>query len=531
MTKNNTISIYGSHDASVTFIDHDGLVRVYEYERYVKKRYAMFSSSFDNRADFGSSNVERRSFLGFLKKKLAYTDVKNILYAELNGYDMELIKEFFPNAEFKIIGHHYSHACSGFHSSGFDKAVVFSVDGGGVDANDKGVFTVNTTQIYIGENNVVSHKTSIGRDYGNPYSAVAFLISEIKPGAEGPASENSLAYAGKIMGLCAYGEVRKDWVEHFYNYYNHRGLRKLCADLNIPYGFNSVNGKLSYDLAATSQYVFEQKMNELIFPYVLNHNSDVVLVGGCALNVLYNQKLYEFLKKKNLNLFIPPNPNDSGESYGMFLSEFPECGKQEVAYNGLEVMDYEDFGHYLNNYSNEEATYERIVDYLKDGKIIGIINGNSEVGPRALGNRSIICDPSFEQMKDILNAKVKFREWYRPFAPVCMLEDKDLYFRNSCESKYMSYAPEIREGFRGSLGSIVHADNSTRLQTVTEKQHSVFYNILLEMKRRNHIPVILNTSFNIKGQPILSSLKDAFYVLDNTELDFILTGNKIFSKK
>ena len=172
-----------------------------------------------------------------------------------------------------------------------------------------------------------------------------------------------------------------------------------------------------------------------------------------------------------------------------------------------------------------------IGDLLREGKILGLVYGNSEVGPRALGNRSIICDPSFLDMKDTLNKKVKFREWYRPFAPVCLLEDANDYFTDAFESNYMSYAPSVKDKYREKLPSITHEDGTARLQTVTKDQHFVFWSILNEMKNRAGIPVILNTSFNIKGLPILTSIEDALYVLDNTEMDYVVVEDYIFEAK
>jgi carbamoyltransferase len=520
-----TISIYGSHDSSVTFIDKSGKLRIYEYERFVKKRFAMFSSSFDFRKGMGSNQEERESFLSLIKKNLFNKDINLILYAELNDNDINFIKIYFPNAEFKKIGHHFSHACSAYFSSGFDNALIFSVDGGGMDSG-----SVFTTKAYIGKGNNIQDIFCKNYDFGNPYSAIGFPISEIKPGAEGSSNKNSLVYAGKIMGLCAYGKVIDEWKGSFYDYYNDNNLDRLCQRISVSSGFNSVSAETSYNLAATSQYTFETMMNELILPFVDKYKTNVVLVGGCALNVLYNQRLYETLKEKNLNLFVPPNPNDCGQSYGMFLSEFPELGKEEIVYNGLEILDIENFDNYVSKYKNEDFNFEKLIKHLKNGKIIGIIKDESEVGPRALGNRSIICDPSFPQMKNILNSKVKFREWYRPFAPVCRLEDSEKYFLNSRESSFMSYAPKVRQEYKEQLASIVHVDNTTRLQTTTKEQHSFFYDILSELDKNNFIPVILNTSFNINGLPILTTLQDAFYVLDNTELDFLIVKDKIFEK-
>ena len=176
------------------------------------------------------------------------------------------------------------------------------------------------------------------------------------------------------------------------------------------------------------------------------------------------------------------------------------------------------------------VTHKDVAQLLADNKIIAMFQGASESGPRALGNRSIICDPSISDMKDILNAKVKFREWFRPFAPVCREEDRNVYFKNAYPSEYMSFAPEVKEEYRKVLPAITHADGTARLQTVNSSQHKLFYDILTELRKRNHISVIMNTSFNIRGNPILTTYEDAFYVLENTEMDFIVTEKYLFIK-
>jgi len=526
MNQNKTLSIYGSHDASVTFIDKNKNIRIYEYERFVKKRYAMFSSRFDSVEGKGSNETERNEFLTLIKNNIGDNDIELILYLELDENDKKLLNKFFPKARFELNKHHHSHACSGYFSSKFDNALIFSIDGGGYDFNQ-----VFMTRCHIAKNEEIKEIECPNFDFGNPYSGVAWLISEIKRGSEGK-TLHSLSSAGKIMGLCAYGKVRNEWICHFQNYYNTNDINRLCNNLNIPCSIDCVSGQLAYDIAATSQHVFENKMDELILPFIKKHNINVVLVGGCALNVLYNQKLSEKLKNLNLSVFVPSNPNDCGLSYGMFLSKFPHLGRSnEVCYSGIEILDEENYNFYLQNYPHEDLSISKVADHLINGKILGIINDYSEVGPRSLGNRSIICNPSFPEMKDILNSKVKFREWFRPFAPVCRLKDKDLFFENANESKYMSFAPKIKHSFKNKVQSIVHQDETTRLQTVTEDTHKLFNNILNELELKNNIPIILNTSFNIKGFPILTTYKDAFHVLENTELDFLIIKDKIFSKK
>ena len=526
-TPEQVISIYGAHDASVTFIDKNKNLRVYEYERFVKKRYALYSSMYDHRHDNGSNNEERSNFISLIKNNLYNPDIKLILYLELSSYDMHMLTRYFPNANFKLMNHHFSHAASGYFTSKFIKSLIFSVDGGGID--DAQIYT---TRAYLGENEDIHTIPCTNFDFGNPYSGLGYLISEIKGGDHGIKDIHSLSNAGKIMGLCAYGEVRSEWITHFESYYDTNNLYQLCVDIDIPLCMNSVSGKTSYDIATTSQYVFEKNMDKLILPFIEKYNTNIVLVGGCALNVLYNQKLYERLKKLNLDIFIPSNPNDCGLSYGMFLTMFPEIGKTgEICYNGIEILDEDTFHNFLDTHDYEDMTISKIVTYLKQGKILGIINDNSEVGPRSLGNRSIICDPSFPEMKDVLNSKVKFREWFRPFAPVCRLQDKDLYFDHATESNYMSFAPKIKDSYEHRVRAIVHEDKTTRLQTTTEYTHKFFNDILNQLSIENHLPIILNKSFNIKGLPILTTYEDAFYVLDNTELDYLVIKDKIFKKK
>lgn len=526
INKEQVIAIYGSHDASVTFIDKKGELRVYEYERYVEKRYAMYSHRFDNRSDMGSCEKDRRGFLDLIKSNLKNENIRLILHLEIDNKDAELLKEYFPYADFQLVGHHYAHACSGFFSSNFKEALIISVDGGGWDEGG-----VSTTNVYIGQDDTITQLPSSGIDFGNPYSGIGYLISEVSPSPEGPESIHALSYAGKIMGLCAYGLMRYDWIEPLKEYYKTNDLKKLCQDINLPYGYNTIKEEDSYDLAYTSQHVFEDLMWEFIEPYITKYNTNVVLVGGCALNVLFNQTLKEILDTRHLQLYVPPNPNDCGLSYGMFLSKFHDMGKNEICYSGIEILDKNRQQELIKNYNAVEYDYSDIVKLLKEGKILGCIRDNSEVGPRALGNRSIICDPSFDNMKDILNAKVKFREWFRPFAPVCRFKDSNKYFRYVYESKYMSYAPLVRPEYTRELKAITHIDSTARLQTVTPKDHLFFDSILEELDKQGYIPVILNTSFNIRGKPILTKIEDALYVLDHTELDFVVTDKYIISKK
>ena len=162
-----------------------------------------------------------------------------------------------------------------------------------------------------------------------------------------------------------------------------------------------------------------------------------------------------------------------------------------------------------------------MIELIKDGKIIGVVRGGSEHGPRALGNRSILCDPTIPDMKDILNAKVKHREYYRPFAPVVRLEDVNKYFEWDKECRYMSYCPKVKEEYWDKIPSIVHVDKTARVQTVTKEQNENYYNLIEAFRDETSVPIIFNTSFNLAGEPLVETIDDAIDTLRNSALDYM----------
>lgn len=512
------LSIYGSHDASATFTDKNDDVRVFEYERFIKIRYSCYSIRFDG-CNLGSSDEDRENFLTHIKDNIK-KEPKILLYNNIFDSDFDLIKKVFPSIEeFKEMGHHEAHAACAFYQSPYNESLIFSFDGGGADYG-----IISSTNVYHAKDDNIQNIYRSRLDFGIPYGRIGQSMHEIKDNKDAP----ELVYAGKVMGICAYGDVKDNLLNPINDYFMHGSLERLGSNLGKEMTNHSIKGQESYDLAATSQYVFEHIVFDFIKKYLseFNHKINVILTGGCALNVLFNQKLKEYLKNYNLDLYVPSNPSDCGLSLGQYL-EFDKKKIEPVVYGGLDILDKYNIEKYSETYQYQDSTPQKIVDLITKGKIGGIINGYSEVGPRALGNRSIICDPSFPDMKDILNAKVKFREWFRPFAPVCREEDMHTYFDNSFVSDYMSYAPSVKNEFRNKLPAITHNDGTARLQTVREDSHKLFYDIISLMPNEK---VILNTSFNIKGKPILTTVEDAFYILENTELDFLILENYLIEK-
>jgi len=551
---NKIIAMHGGHDCSITFIDKDDQIRVFEYERFCKERFSMFTFNQDDYLESNSENTTKNKirFIDYVRINLK-EEPDTFLYTDLDENDISFLKQKFPKCSFYRMGHHLAHCTSAYYTSDFDSAVAISLDGGGYDYINESQLNLRTYSAYKFEGTehiTIKHSNDSSEFIFNPgiYGTFGYFISEIKKEyykSNGECNKFALSYAGKIMGLVAFGEIRLEWIEPIRNFYLHHPeeywhpktgrfiFDRLSKEMQVKLGEDCFEGQNSYDLAATNQYVFEELCFSLITPIVDEYNIDIVLSGGCALNVIFNQKLKNYLDKKNLRLHVSPFPNDSGLSFGNFI--YSQGEKVQLnPYCGIDILDRNKIFEYHQKYNKTEqvelCTPNKIVNLITQGKIGGIISGYSEVGPRALGNRSIICDPSFPDMKEIINKKVKFREWFRPFAPVCRIEDKDLFFENAFESQYMSFAPKIKDEYYMDFLSIAHEDQTGRLQTVTSCQHPLFYAILTTMKERNRNPIILNTSFNIKGKPILTTVEDAFYVLENTKLDFVVVENLLFIK-
>jgi carbamoyltransferase len=254
----------------------------------------------------------------------------------------------------------------------------------------------------------------------------------------------------------------------------------------------------------------------------------LIVAGGCGLNILFNTRLQQTL---NRPVFVPPNPNDCGIASGLLLSKMKPKIAVDLTYAGIPVMDEDTLYRILeSNWNSAEFDINNLVDFLTEGKIVGVVRGNSEHGPRALGNRSIICDPTKPNMKDILNDKVKHREWYRPFAPVVRLEDVSKYFEFEGESRWMGFCPKVREEWREILVSITHVDGTARVQTVTREQNEWLYDLLTEFEKKSGVGVLLNTSFNVDGKPILSTYQDALEVFNRTQLDGLVLSNYFIKK-
>jgi len=382
------------------------------------------------------------------------------------------------NAPITYVSHHLSHAAAGYYTSGFDDACVLVIDAIG---------EFETMTIWKGTGNKLKKlwSQSYPHSVGLFYSAMTQRIG-LKP--------NEDEYI--TMGMAAYGEHKnylhammtdfiKDSEKFKFKKNLHRGCQDWRPDLTIAD---------SFELAASTQLMYEILFrNALEKAKTLTKSKNLVLMGGCALNCSANR----FTGRYFDNTWIMPNPGDAGSAIGAVLARHPSWR-----------MTQDEFSPFLGHDMGSQTSNKEIVDYLENNKICGLARGPAEFGPRALGNRSLLADPRGEDIKDQVNA-IKQRQEFRPFAPAILEELTDQYFDMPpgwTNSRYMQVVAQCRHP--QFYPAIVHRDGSSRVQTVPA-DGSPFRQLLELWYDRTGCPMLLNTSLNIKGKPMVNNHVDA----------------------
>jgi carbamoyltransferase len=513
--------------------------------------------------EFGIPNDYHCILIGSMQTEEKY----NVMKARQNFGDMggllmlleeDNVRKVFNTKHIDVCyRHHEHHAWNGYVPSGFDDAVILTLDGGGDDGFSH-VWTMKDGKMKS------LLPISNSRFYGKDYNEVCLWnMPNIMKKTDCP-----LDVAGKAMGASSYGRVNSHghtigkklfhgdnhdawsyhcwWRNVFLSMYRKTnvegtmGKEKIVEmlsdddspELYNPYTLFIPDAKWQHecDIALGLQEEFCRVVTRWFRNTLLQFNinlddygRNVVFSGGCALNVLFNDKLQKSDWFKNgMNLYVPPNPADQGIPYGMLCHYMHDNGieysREATTYSGQKIQDMDDLQKYCHSHKGKMTTVADVASILKDDKIIGFIQGGMEVGARALGNRSILADPKGIDKKDKVN-EVKRREAYRPFAPVCRLEDAETYFDSIRYDNlsYMNFAIKTREEHIDKLRAVTHVDGTARVQTVTREQNEILYDLLTEFDG-----VLLNTSFNVKGSPILNTLKEAFYMLDETTLDHLV---------
>ena len=512
------IAFYGSHNAAIAVEQNGKVLTVIEVERFLSQKnagYGQYLISY-------TRPYLMKYILDYIYRVYGIKKYDTCYYQNTDTIENGVkthYEKLIPADNYINCSHHYSHAASGLYQTDYNEAIIISFDGGGND----GFFNM----YHAKDRDNIECITKHVLDLGFPYMIFGQYLNDIKfePGL----NIGNLVYSGKLMGLCSYGKINEKWLPHFIKFYKEKPdgnnyenlLEELSKNTDIKFDIEKrIEGQEAYDIAATSQEAFEQVFFQHADPFVKKYpNLPIIVVGGCALNIILNSKLKSRYKRE---IFVPPNPNDCGLASGMILDHIKPKKAIDLTYSGTEVLDKDRLMYYIENKRGIELKYSDLCKDLSKGNIIGCVRGRSEHGPRALGNRSILCDPGTENMKDILNEKVKNREWYRPFAPVCKLEDVNKYFNFKDESRFMSFCPTVKAKWRKKLSSITHVDNTARVQTVTKDQNEWLYNLLTEFEKISGYGVLLNTSFNVNKKPILSSYAEAVEVFMNSKMDKLI---------
>ena len=456
------------------------------------------------------------------------------------------------------IPHHYGHAVSVFATSGFAESAVLIVDGAGSPVSD---FTSDERKVLNGNSQdswetislyhasgtsvvpLEKHAVDrgawlVGHDGGMPlFGSLGGIFSAAAEQIFGEVAE-----AGKVMGLAPYGEPVFPTNE-FFDITNGRFHFKDTVPLRFRHAERWPNRAAEYEaLAASVQSALEDALL-----YLVRHlremcgSVNLCYAGGVALNSVANERIIR--ESGFRNVYIMAAAEDSGTAIGAAyhgLWQLTKHNSQRPILHDAPGRIYTaaDVSAALNANENvyvvnSTDVISDAVDLLCDGKIIGWFDGGSELGPRALGQRSILCDPRLPEAKDTLNRRVKMREPFRPFAPAVLLEEASSWFEfdgTPPESPFMLRVVDVKPEKRNAIPAIVHVDGTGRLQTLTRENNGRFYDLVRKFHEKTGVPVLLNTSFNRMGQPIVETPADAISCLLNTGLDCCVFEDRIVLK-
>jgi len=504
----------------------------------------------------------------WMKEKLFLRKLILDEFKEIEDYDRKKIKLLFPE-------HHLSHAASAFYPSNMKEAAILTIDGVG---------EWSTASICHGEDNKIKilKELHFPHSVGLLYSAFTYYLGF---------RVNSGEY--KLMGLAPYGnpqslrvakyrntilneliDVKEDgsvWLNQ--KYFNYAVGLTMAKDEAWEKLFGvkkrHPEGEMTQphcDLALAIQQVTEEIVLKMArHAKQLTNSENLCMAGGVALNCVANGKLL----KQNIfrNIYIQPAAGDAGGALGAAYSAWHIQMNQPRIYDGsYDLMQGAYLGpaysrqdvEYISkkydapctHYEDEDSLCNAVARLISEGRVVGWHQGRSEWGPRALGNRSILADPRNTEMQKRLNLKIKYRESFRPFAPAVLEEEMDKYFELTQVSPYMLLIGDVKKELRkplpenyhelplreklyyvrSLLPAITHLDFSARVQTVSKATNPLFHKLITAFKKISGFGVIVNTSYNVRGEPIVNSPEDAYRCFINTEMDFLVIGNYVFDK-
>ncbi len=552
------------HDSSAALLIDGKIVSAAEEERFTRKKH---DNSFPKNAiDFclNSNNLKitEIDYIGFYEKPIL--KFERLMSQHLHSFPLSLkvflsstpswlneklrvvsmLRKIGYDKDILFIPHHMAHAASSFLVSPFEKSAILTVDGVGEW----------TTLAYgHGENNDITllKEIKFPHSLGLLYSTITAFLGF---------SVNNSEY--KVMGLSPYGNMDKNTNRYYHllkkiiDVKDDGSFKLDMSYFKFHYADRMPSGKLSVllgeqrkkeskvekrhkDIAAALQLITEEIMTKILLHVKKETGQEnIVLAGGVALNSVYNGKILRNTGFKRI--WIQPNASDGGTSigacsyiYNTILGNKRNYIMKDAylgpGYANEEVMEFLDKNKIVySTFSTDEELVNKVALLLAKDNVIGWFQGRMEWGPRALGNRSILSNASNKEMQDILNLKVKHREKFRPFAPVVCEDDALTYFE--CDTPvpeatdYMLMVYPIKKEWHEKIPAVTHVDGSGRLQTVRREQNPLYYDLIKKFGEKTGIPILINTSFNIRGEPIVCTPQDAYKCMMGTGIDYLVIG-------
>ena len=479
-----------------------------------------------------------------------YKDLDVIVYKFPHHFKAYPVKEKIKQELYTLckrvefVPHHLAHAYSTFYASPFKESTVLICDGAGnaYKGNALDFWTKNNQDFFKTERDIEAESGYYFHD--NTYDVI-YKRWQTRSGKFQQLSLGRMYWeaclrvsmgildGGKLMGLAPYGEnliEPEDIITKYRNGFD------FSIDIDK---IKKMPNKTFLDkakIAWIAQYSLEETLVWLSTILCRqSHSSNICMAGGIGLNSVANERIIKESPFKDI--FILPASDDAGIALGCAYFGYYNIlkGKERHPYPMYTGKSYNDNEikkalKGLNYYKSDNISKE-VAQLLKEGKIIGWHQGKSEYGARALGNRSILCDPRNGKMKDILNDKVKHRESFRPFAPAILYEEAHKFFAvDGSEYPYMLRIVDVLEDAKPKLQAITHVDGTARVQTVKREQNPKYYDLIKEFGKLTEVPVILNTSFNVAGEPIVETPEDAIKCFLGTEIDVLVIGDYIVNK-
>ncbi len=458
----------------------------------------------------------------------------------------EIQKKLDTDKDILYCQHHLSHAASAFLVSPYEEAAIITADGVG---------EWTTTSWGVGRGcDIEMHKEirfphSVGLLFSAITAYLGFQVNDAEWKVMGLAPYGDPKYVDKfhrVVDIKDDGSIRLDRRYFAHTYSTTRTFSRKWEELfGAPQRPREAElTQFHRDIACSGQRVVEEIMVKLARHVHEETGMEALcLAGGVALNCVANWRIFKESGFKHI--FIQPAAGDSGGALGAAFYVYntvlgnKRCFRMDHALYGPEFSDEQ----IRAALSRVEADYEHVVDeteliertarLIADGKVVGWFQGRLEFGPRALGARSLLADARDAGMKDVINAKVKFRESFRPFAPAILKERAHEYFEmpEGLDAPFMLLVPKVREEKRSVIPAVTHQDGTGRVQTVTEASNGRYYRLIRAFEQLTGVPVVINTSFNVRGEPIVCTPQDAYHTFVNTGIDAMVIGNFIVTAK